>query len=281
MYEILNKEVLNPTIEKMEIKAPFIARKCLAGQFLMVMVEEDGERIPLTIADYSRERESVTIVYQVVGYTTKLLSKKEKGDFLFAVSGPMGKPAKHPQGVKRVLGIGGGVGAAPLLPQIKEYKNKGLECDVILGARNAEYVILEEDFKGTTDKLHICTDDGSKGQKGFVTTKLQDLIASGEKYDEVIAIGPLVMMRAVVNITKELGIPTSVSLNPIMIDGTGMCGGCRLTYDGQTKFACVDGPDFDGFKVDFDELMAKSDMYKEHEKEHVCRLEAAQGGNDE
>lgn len=273
MYEILEKEILNPCIEKMEIKAPYIAKKCKAGQFLMVMVEEDGERIPLTIADYNRERESVTIVYQVVGYTTKLLSKKIKGDFLFAVSGPMGKAVKHSEGTKKILGIGGGVGAAPLLPQIKEYKNMNVECEVILGARNEDYIILEHDFDNYTNKIYFCTDDGSKGEKGFVTDILNKLISDGNKYDEIIAIGPLVMMRAVVGITKKLGIKTSVSLNPIMIDGTGMCGGCRLTYDGETKFACVDGPDFDGFKVDFEELMARSDMYKEHEKKHVCKLE--------
>ncbi len=277
MYEILRKEVLNSTVEKMVVKAPFIARKCLAGQFLMVMVCEDGERVPLTIADYDRNEESVTIVYQVVGYSTKLLSEKKVGEFLFAVSGPMGKPVEHKKGVKRILGIGGGVGAAPLLPQIKEYNSLNVDCDIILGGRSADYVLLEDEFVSSVKNTYVCTDDGSKGQKGFVTQKLIELLDSGEKYDEIIAIGPLVMMRAVVNITKERNIPTMVSLNPIMIDGTGMCGGCRLSYDGGTKFACVDGPDFDGFKVDFDELISRADMYKIQEDNHVCRL----GGNNE
>jgi NAD(P)H-flavin reductase len=277
MYEILEKEILNPNIEKMELKAPYIAKKCRAGQFLMIMVEEDGERIPLTIADYDRKKESVTIVYQIVGYTTKLLSKKNKGEYLFAVSGPMGKAVEHING-KRILGIGGGVGAAPLLPQIKEYFELGIECDVILGARNSEYIILQDEFRKYASNIYICTDDGSYGNKGFVTDVLKELIEKGNNFEEVIAIGPIPMMKAVVEITKKINIKTSVSLNPIMIDGTGMCGGCRLTYDGKTKFACVDGPDFDGFKVDFDELMSRSDMYKEHEEKHVCKLE--EGGNN-
>ncbi len=277
MYEILKKEVLNSTVEKIVVKAPFIARKCLAGQFLMIMVCEDGERIPLTIADYNRDEQSVTIIYQIVGYSTKLLSEKRVGEYLFAVSGPMGKPVVHKEGVKKILGIGGGVGAAPLLPQIKEYNSLGVNCDVILGGRNKDYVLLEENFKGNAENLYICTDDGSRGQKGFVTQKLIELLESGEKYDEIIAIGPLVMMKAIVNITKEKNIPTMVSLNPIMIDGTGMCGGCRLSFDGGTKFACVDGPDFDGFKVDFDELISRANMYKKHEDNHVCKL----GGSSE
>lgn len=280
MYEILEKEILNPNIEKMEVKAPYIAKKCRAGQFLMVMVEEDGERIPLTIADYNREKESVTIVYQIVGYTTKLLSRMNKGDYLFAVSGPMGKAVEHSEENKKILGIGGGVGAAPLLPQIKEYHELGIECDVILGARNEEYIILEDDFVKYASNIYFCTDDGSKGHQGFVTEVLKELVEKDNKYGEVIAIGPLPMMKAVVDITKKLDLKTSVSLNPIMIDGTGMCGGCRLTYDGKTKFACVDGPDFDGFKVDFDELMSRADMYKEHEKKHICKLEEG-GKNNE
>ena len=274
MYKIISKEMLNSTVEKMVVEAPFIAKKCGAGQFLMVMVEEDGERIPLTIADYDRDKQTVTIIYQVVGYSTKLLSQKQAGDFIFAVSGPMGKKVHIEDGAKRVLGIAGGVGAAPIFPQLRELHDNGISVDLVLGARNKDYVILEDDFSKITENRYICTDDGSSGIKGFVTDKLKELIASGEKYDYVIAIGPLPMMRAVVNITKELGIKTYVSLNPIMIDGTGMCGGCRLTYDGETKFACVDGPDFDGFKVDFNELMARSNMYKKTEEKHMCRLEA-------
>ena len=274
MYKIISKENLNSTVEKMVVEAPFIAKKCGAGQFLMVMVEEDGERIPLTIADYDRDKQTVTIIYQVVGYSTKLLSQKQARDFIFAVSGPMGKKVHIEEGTKRVLGIAGGVGAAPIFPQLRELHDNGISVDLVLGARNKDYVILEDDFSKITENRYICTDDGSSGIKGFVTDKLKELIASGEKYDYVIAIGPLPMMRAVVNITKELGIKTYVSLNPIMIDGTGMCGGCRLTYDGETKFACVDGPDFDGFKVDFNELMARSNMYKKTEEKHMCRLEA-------
>ena len=277
MYKIISKENLNSTVEKMVVEAPFIAKKCGAGQFLMVMVEEDGERIPLTIADYDRDKQTVTIIYQVVGYSTKLLSQKQAGDFIFAVSGPMGKKVHIEDGAKRVLGIAGGVGAAPIFPQLRELHDNGISVDLVLGARNKDYVILEDDFSKITENRYICTDDGSSGIKGFVTDKLKELIASGEKYDYVIAIGPLPMMRAVVNITKELGIKTYVSLNPIMIDGTGMCGGCRLTYDGETKFACVDGPDFDGFKVDFNELMARSNMYRKTEEKHMCRLE---GKND-
>jgi ferredoxin--NADP+ reductase len=277
MYKIISKENLNSTVEKMVVEAPFIAKKCGAGQFLMVMVEEDGERIPLTIADYDRDKQTVTIIYQVVGYSTKLLSQKQAGDFIFAVSGPMGKKVHIEDGAKRVLGIAGGVGAAPIFPQLRELHDNGISVDLVLGARNKDYVILEDDFSKITENRYICTDDGSSGIKGFVTDKLKELIVSGEKYDYVIAIGPLPMMRAVVNITKELGIKTYVSLNPIMIDGTGMCGGCRLTYDGETKFACVDGPDFDGFKVDFNELMARSNMYRKTEEKHMCRLE---GKND-
>jgi NAD(P)H-flavin reductase len=277
MYKIISKEMLNSTVEKMVVEAPFIAKKCGAGQFLMVMVEEDGERIPLTIADYDRDKQTVTIIYQIVGYSTKLLSQKQAGDFIFAVSGPMGKKVHIEEEAKRVLGIAGGVGAAPIFPQLRELKDSGVSVDLVLGARNKDYIILDEDFAKITENRYICTDDGSMGTKGFVTDKLKELVANGEKYDYVIAIGPLPMMRAIVNITKEMGIKTYVSLNPIMIDGTGMCGGCRLTYDGETRFACVDGPDFDGFKVDFDELMARSNMYKATEEAHMCKL----GGNHE
>ena len=277
MYKIISKEMLNSTVEKMVVEAPFIAKKCGAGQFLMVMVEEDGERIPLTIADYDRDKQTVTIIYQIVGYSTKLLSQKQAGDFIFAVSGPMGKKVHIEEGAKRVLGIAGGVGAAPIFPQLRELKDSGVSVDLVLGARNKDYIILDEDFAKITENRYICTDDGSMGTKGFVTDKLKELVANGEKYDYVIAIGPLPMMRAIVNITKEMGIKTYVSLNPIMIDGTGMCGGCRLTYDGETRFACVDGPDFDGFKVDFDELMARSNMYKATEEAHMCKL----GGSNE
>ena len=277
MYKIISKEILNENVEKMIVEAPFIAKKCGAGQFIMVMVEEEGERIPLTIADYNREKNTITIIYQIVGASTKLLSLKKAGDTVFALAGPMGKKVHIEEGAKRVLGIAGGVGAAPIFPQLRELKDAGVEVDLILGARNKDYIILEEDFKTVTKNRYICTDDGSYGTKGFVTDKLKELVASGEEYDYVIAIGPLPMMNAIVKITKELNIKTFVSLNPIMIDGTGMCGGCRLTYDGETRFACVDGPDFDGSKVDFNELMARSNMYKKKEEAHMCKL----GGKNE
>lgn len=277
MYKIIYKEKLNENVEKMVVEAPYIAKKCNAGQFLMVMIEEDGERIPLTIADYDREAKTVTIIYQIVGASTQLLSQKNIGDKLFAISGPMGKAVHIDNGTKRVLGIAGGVGAAPIFPQLRELHDAGIEVDLILGARNKDYIILEEEFSKVTNNRYFCTDDGSYGTKGFVTDKLKSLINSGEVYDYIIAIGPLPMMRAIVNITKELGIKTYVSLNPIMIDGTGMCGGCRFTYDGEIRFACVDGPDFDGAKVDFDELMARSNMYKKNEEEHMCKIR----GNNE
>lgn len=277
MYKIISKETLNENVEKMVVEAPFIAKKCGAGQFIMVMVEEEGERIPLTIADYNREKNTITIIYQIVGASTKLLSLKKAEDTVFALAGPMGKKVHIEEGAKRVLGIAGGVGAAPIFPQLRELKDAGVEVDLILGARNKDYIILEEDFKTVSKNRYICTDDGSYGTKGFVTDKLKELVANGEKYDYIIAIGPLPMMNAIVKITKELNIKTFVSLNPIMIDGTGMCGGCRLTYDGETRFACVDGPDFDGFKVDFNELMARSNMYKKKEEAHMCKL----GGKNE
>jgi ferredoxin/flavodoxin---NADP+ reductase len=277
MYKIISKEILNENVEKMILEAPFIAKKCGAGQFIMVMVEEEGERIPLTIADYNREENTITIIYQIVGASTKLLSLKKAGDTVFALAGPMGKKVHIEEGAKKVLGIAGGVGAAPIFPQLRELTDAGIEVDLILGARNKDYIILEEDFKTVTNNRYICTDDGSYGTKGFVTDKLKELVANGEKYDYIIAIGPLPMMNAIVKITKELNIKTFVSLNPIMIDGTGMCGGCRLTYDGETRFACVDGPDFDGFKVDFNELMARSNMYKNKEEAHMCKL----GGKNE
>lgn len=271
MYKILKKEILSQDIEKMVIEAPYIAKKCQPGQFVMVMVEEDGERVPLTIADYDRSENSVTIIYQIVGYTTKLLSQKLEGQTISSIAGPLGQPA-HMKKVKRVLGIGGGVGAAPLYPQIKKLTEMGTSCDVIIGSRTEELMILQEEFKGIAENMHFATNDGSKGKKGFVTDVLNELISQGEKYDEVIAIGPLVMMKSVVELTKKLNIPTSVSLNPIMIDGTGMCGGCRVSIGNETKFACVDGPDFDGFLVDFEELMRRQTMYMPEEAEHRCRL---------
>ncbi|HOA80274.1 MAG TPA: sulfide/dihydroorotate dehydrogenase-like FAD/NAD-binding protein [Defluviitaleaceae bacterium] len=269
MYKILEKEKLNELVYRMVINAPYVARKCEPGQFVILRVDEKGERIPLTIADYDREKETVTIIFQVLGYSTKLLSEKNIGDSLQDFVGPLGKASdlkKH----KRVLGIGGGVGAAPLYPQIKKLSEMGVELDVILGGRSKDFIILDDKFEAICNNVYYATDDGTKGAKGFVTDVLKRLLEEGNKYDEVIAIGPLVMMKAVVGITKLQNIKTSVSLNPIMIDGTGMCGGCRVTVGDEIKFACVDGPDFDGFLVDFDECIRRQGMYKE--EEHACRI---------
>lgn len=273
MYKIQEKEILNSVVQKMVIEAPFVARKCEPGQFIILRVEEGGERIPLTIMDYDREAKTVTIVYQILGHTTTQLSKKEAGDYLVDFVGPLGAPTElHAH--KRVLGIAGGVGAAPLYPQLKKLAEMGVEVDVIIGGRTAELVILGEQFAEFCTNVYYATNDGSLGHQGFVTDVLKKLLEKGEKYDEVITIGPLIMMKAVVGITKPLNIPTGVSMNPVMIDGTGMCGGCRVTVGDETKFACVDGPDFDGLKVDFDEAMRRQNYYKEQEQ-HICRLEEA------
>lgn len=264
MYKIVKKQTLNQAVELMEIHAPYVARKCEPGQFIIIRVDEDGERVPLTIADYDREKETVTIIYQVVGYTTELLSKKAEGDYVQDFVGPLGQPAPLHK-CDRVIGVAGGVGAAPLYPQLRKLAKMGVPVDVIIGGKSAEFVILKELFEEFCDNVYIATNDGSVGTKGFVTDVLTDLLDKGEKYDEVIAIGPVVMMKAVVGVTKPRDIKTMVSLNPIMIDGTGMCGCCRVTVDGKIKFACVDGPDFDGLNVDFDELMARQRMFKEEE----------------
>ena len=269
VYKIVKKQTLNQAVELMEIHAPYVARKCEPGQFIIIRVDEDGERVPLTIADYDREKETVTIIYQVVGYTTELLSKKAEGDYVQDFVGPLGQPAPLHK-CDRVIGVAGGVGAAPLYPQLRKLAKMGVPVDVIIGGKSAEFVILKELFEEFCDNVYIATDDGSLGTKGFVTTVLEDQIKAGVKYDEVIAIGPLIMMKNVVKITKEYDIPTMVSLNPIMIDGTGMCGGCRVNIGGETKFACVDGPDFAGFKVDFDECMQRQGMFRE--EEHECRI---------
>ncbi|WZL83015.1 sulfide/dihydroorotate dehydrogenase-like FAD/NAD-binding protein [Vallitaleaceae bacterium 9-2] len=276
MYKILEKEILNDVVQKMVIEAPFVARKCEPGQFIILRVAENGERIPLTITDFDREKNSVSIVYQVLGYTTQLLAQKQVGDELIDFVGPLGKAApmkKH----KRVLGIGGGVGSAPLYPQLKKMASMGTKVDVILGGRDENLVILKDEFNKICDNVYYATNDGSLGHQGFVTDVLKQLIDKGEQYDEVIAIGPLIMMKAVVDITKPLNIPTGVSLNPVMIDGTGMCGGCRVTVGNETKFACVDGPDFDGLLVDFDEAMQRQAHFVAEEK-HACRLDGVKNG---
>ena len=274
MFRILNKEVLNPTVTRMDIEAPLIAKKAEPGQFIILRVDEEGERIPLTIADFDREAGSVSIIFQVVGATTQRLNRKEAGEYLQDFVGPLGTKSEV-EGLKKVAVVGGGVGCAIAYPVAKKLHQLGAQVHSIVGFRNKDLVILEKDFEAVSDKLLIQTDDGSYGEKGLVTDALKKLIESGEQYDEVIAIGPLIMMKFVAKLTKEYGIKTVVSMNPIMIDGTGMCGGCRLTVGGKTKFACVDGPDFDGHEVDFDEAMARAAMYKSFERqahEDACNL---------
>ena len=278
MYKIVKKRALNDTVTLMEIEAPHIAKKAKAGQFIIFRVDERGERVPLTIADYDREKGTVTIMFQIVGASTKLLNTLGEGDSLLDFVGPLGQPTHVGPEVKRVCVIGGGVGTAIAYPQAKALHAAGLEVDMIAGFRSKEIVILEEEMKAVTDHLYLMTDDGSYGEKGLVTQKLEELIKAGNPYDLVIAIGPVIMMKFVAATTKPYGIRTLVSLNPIMVDGTGMCGGCRVRVGGQTKFACVDGPDFDGHEVDFDELMKRNSFYKEREMAdredpaHICRL---------
>lgn len=274
MYRIVKKQALNPTVTLMEIDAPLVARKAEPGQFIILRVDEKGERIPLTVADFDRERGTVTIIFQIVGATTEKLNHLEEGDCLQDFVGPLGRPSET-EGLKKVAVIGGGVGCAIAYPVAKKLHQQGAVVHSIVGFRNKDLVILEEQFQAVSDKLVIMTDDGSYGEKGLVTNALEQLIQAGENYDEVIAIGPLVMMKFVVQLTKAHNIKTVVSMNPIMIDGTGMCGGCRLTVGGKTKFACVDGPDFDGFEVDFDEAMARGTMYRDFERhayEDTCNL---------
>lgn len=274
MFKIIKKKELNPTVTLMEIDAPLIAKKAEPGQFIILRVDEAGERIPLTVADFDREKGTVTIIFQIVGATTAKLNRLNEGDCLHDFVGPLGV-ASHVEGLKKVAVIGGGVGSAIAYPIAKKLHALGAQVHTIVGFRNKDLVILEEEFRACSDVMKIMTDDGSYGQKGLVTQALEELILAGNEYDEVIAIGPLAMMKFVCLLTKKYGIKTVVSMNPIMIDGTGMCGGCRLTVGGQTKFACVDGPDFDGHEVDFDEAMHRGSMYKEfeaHAREEACRL---------
>ena len=277
MYKIVKKESLNDVVELMEVHAPMVARKCEPGQFIILRVGEDGERIPLTIADYDREAETITIIYQIVGFSTRQLAKLNEGDEITDFVGPLGVPTELHKS-NHVVGIAGGVGSAPLYPQLKKLAEMGVDVDVIIGGREAQYVLWADKFKAFCKNVYVMTDDGSLGEKGFGTVKLQELIDSGDPIDEVIAIGPVPMMKAVVGVTKPHNLKTMVSLNPIMIDGTGMCGCCRVTVDGKIKFACVDGPDFDGLSVDFDELMARQRMFKEEEHQvdvnadRICNL---------
>ncbi len=274
MYKILAKKILNPTVTLMEVDAPMIAKKAEPGQFIILRVDAEGERIPLTVADFDREKGTITIIFQIVGATTEKLNHLNEGDCIHDFVGPLGVPS-HTDGLKKVAVVGGGVGCAIAYPIAKKLHKLGTEVHSIVGFRNKDLVILEDEFKAASDVMKLMTDDGSYGEKGLVTNALEQLIKEGNQYDEVIAIGPLIMMKFVCKLTKEYNIKTVVSMNPIMIDGTGMCGGCRLTVGGETKFACVDGPDFDGHLVDFDEAMERGTMYKEFEgkkREEVCNL---------
>ena len=274
MYKIVKKRQLNPTVTMMDIYAPLVAKKAQAGQFIILRADDDGERIPLTVAGYDRINGTVKIIFQVVGDSTMSLNDKKEGEYISDFVGPLGKPTET-EGIRKVCIVGGGVGCAIALPVAQRFKELGAEVHSIIGFRNKDLVILEDEFRACSDRLTLMTDDGSYGTKGVVTAPLKEAIESGEKYDMVIAIGPLVMMKFVVATTKPYNVPTTVSMNPIMIDGTGMCGGCRLTVGGKTKFACVDGPDFNGFEVDFDEAMLRSTMYSDferHEREEHCNL---------
>ena len=274
MFTIVKKERLNPTVTRMIIEAPYVARKAEPGQFIIFRTHEDSERVPLTIADTDREAGTVTIIYQIVGGSTMELDAMQEGEAICDFVGPLGV-ATHTEGLRKVAVVGGGVGCAIAYPVTKKLHEQGATVHAVVGFRNKDLVILEDEFRAASDRLVMMTDDGSCGEKGLVTAALEKLIQEGNAYDEVIAIGPLVMMKFVCAVTKKYGIKTVVSMNPIMIDGTGMCGGCRLTVGGETKFACVDGPDFDGHLVDFDEAMKRGTMYREfeqHAREASCNL---------
>ncbi len=278
MFKIVNKKELNPTVTMMDIEAPLVARKAEAGQFIILRVDEDGERIPLTVAGYDREGGTVRIIFQVVGSTTEKLNRKNSGDHIEDFVGPLGVPT-HTEGLKDVCIVGGGVGCAIALPIAEKLHKMGCRVTSVIGFRNKDLLILEDEFRAVSDELYVMTDDGSYGEAGNVCVPLTRMFDEGKRFDKVITIGPLIMMKFVVSATKPTGIPCDVSMNPIMIDGTGMCGGCRLTLniDGErvTKFACVDGPDFDGYQVDFDEAMSRSNMYfgfERHKHEETCNL---------
>ena len=274
MFRIVRKEELRPTVTLYEIEAPLVAKKAQPGQFIILRVDEKGERIPITINDYDREKGTVTIIVQTVGATTAKLKELQEGECLQDFVGPLGK-ATETEGKKKVCVVGGGVGCAIAYPVLKKFHDDGAEVHAVVGFKNKDLVILEEDFRKSSDVLKICTDDGSYGQKGLVTDALKELIDAGNQYDEVFAIGPMIMMKFVSKTTEPYGIPTTVSMSPIMIDGTGMCGGCRLNVGGEMKFACVDGPDFDGHKVDWDLAVKRNQMYQDFEKhkyEETCNL---------
>ena len=278
MYQIVHKKVLNPTVTQMEIHAPLVAKKAMPGQFIILRVNEEGERIPLTVAGCNVEEGTVKIIFQIVGATTALLNHKQEGEFIQDFVGPLGV-ATHTDGIKKVCIVGGGVGCAIAMPIAEEFHRLGADVTSIVGFRSKDIVILEDEFKAYSDRTILMTDDGSYGRHGNVTVPLKELLEAGERFDMIITIGPLIMMKFVVATAKPFGVPVTVSMNPIMIDGTGMCGGCRLTLnqDGKrvTKFACVDGPDFDGYEVDFDEAMSRGRMYNAFERkayEETCNL---------
>ncbi len=274
MYRIVSKKSLNPTVTQMEILAPFVAKKARAGQFVILRVDENGERIPLTVAGYDRIKGTITIIFQIVGGTTERLNHKQEGEYIADFVGPLGRPTQV-EGIKKVCVVGGGVGCAIALPVARALHEAGADVTAIVGFRNKDLVILEDEFKGYSNDFHMMTDDGSYGRQGNVCVPLKELLESGERFDEVITIGPLIMMKFVCQTTKEYGVKTVASMNPIMIDGTGMCGCCRLTVGGEMKFACVDGPEFDGHLIDFDEAMSRSRSYADfemHERETACNL---------
>ena len=275
MFKIISKKQLNGAVTSYTLEAPFVARKVKAGQFVIIRVDDTGERIPLTVSDFDREKGTVTIVVQAVGYTTKKLAALKEGDFIADVVGPLGKPTEFYNAQKAIV-IGGGVGCAIAYPQAKTLHAQGAGVTVIAGFRSKDIVILEEEMRKVSNNFFVTTDDGTYGEKGFVTDVLERLLKA-DKYDLVIAIGPVPMMKFVSAVTKKYGVKTIVSLNPVMIDGTGMCGGCRVKVGGETKFACVDGPDFDGHLGDFDELMRRNSFYRE-EEEHICRLRGSENG---
>ena len=274
MYRIVKKEALKPTVTLYEIEAPMVAKKAEPGQFIILRVDENGERIPITIHDYDREKGTVTIIVQTVGATTEKLSHKQQGEFIQDFVGPLGRPTET-EGKKKVCVVGGGVGCAIAYPVLKKFHDCGAEVHAVVGFKNKDLVILEDKFRAASSVLKLMTDDGSYGEKGLVTDALKALIDAGNQYDEIFAIGPAIMMKFVSKTTEPYGIPTTVSMSPIMVDGTGMCGGCRLTVGGETKFACVDGPDFDGHKVDWDESLKRGKMYfdwERHKYEETCNL---------
>ncbi len=276
MFKIVRKKELNANVTLMDIEAPFIAKKAKAGQFIIFRIDQQGERVPLTIAGYDREKGTVTIIFQKVGFATVALGNLNEGDYILDFVGPLGKPTPV-EGKKKVCVVGGGVGCAIALPSAQAFKEAGAEVTVIVGFRSKDIVILEDEFKAVADNLILMTDDGSYGRHGLVTQPLQEMLEQGQTFDEVLAIGPVPMMKFVCKTTEPFGVHTSVSLNPIMVDGTGMCGGCRVTVGGEVKFACVDGPEFDGHKVDFAELMSRNSTYRGREAEvtekHACRME--------